>query len=213
MEAYPEMIYGWCLSRIFHFIVAHRLRHPTKKIFIAKYDYSDAYRRIAHSASAATQLIIVLTGIAYIALQLTFGGSPNPPTWCAFSDMVTNLSNEIPLCDDWDPSTLRSPSQPITPTPIELPKNQPISLAKPMAVHIPTNVTGRTDSFIDGLIRVFLLDTPTNREREPHAVPLAIHVTSRPHLGPDEPITQRGLLSDPKLIAEGTPAEVQIVLG
>ena len=81
-----------------------------------------------------------------------------------------------------------------------------------MAVHVPTNVTGRTDSFIDDLIRVFL-DTPANREREPHAVPLAIHVTSRPHLGPNEPVTRRGLLSDPKLIAEGTPAEVQLVLG
>jgi hypothetical protein len=212
MAAYPEMIYGWCLSRIVHFIVALRLRHPTTKIFIAKYDYSDAYRRIAHSASAAAQSIMVVADIAYIALRLTFGGSPNPPTWCAFSEMVTDLSNEIPLCNDWDPKTLRSPAQPITPTPIELPENEPISLAKPMAVHVPTNVTGRTDSFIDDLIRVFL-DTPANREREPHAVPLAIHVTSRPHLGPNEPVTRRGLLSDPKLIAEGTPAEVQLVLG
>jgi hypothetical protein len=164
MEAYPEMIYGWCLSRIVHFIVALRLRHPTKKIFIAKYDYSDAYRRIAHSVSAAAQSIFVVAGIAYIALRLTFGGSTSPPIWCAFSEMGTDLSNEIPLCDDWDPSTLRSPSQPITPTPIELPKNQPISLAKPMTVHKPTNVTGHTDSFTNDLIRVFL-DTHTNRER------------------------------------------------
>jgi hypothetical protein len=212
MDAYPQMIYGWCLSRIIHFIVALRLRHPTTKIFIAKYDYSDAYRRIAHSASAAAQSIIVIAGIAYIALRLTFGGSPNPPTWCAFSEMVTDLSNEIPLCHDWDPKTLRSPAQPITPTPVELPADEPMLLAQPMAVVVPTTVTGRTDSFIDDLIRVFL-DTPTNREREPHAVPLAIHVTSRPHLGIHEPVMRRGLLSDPKLIAEGTPAEVQIVLG
>jgi hypothetical protein len=212
MDAYPEMIYGWCLSRIIHFIVALRLKHPTKKIFIAKYDYSDAYRRIAHSATAAVQSIIIFAGIAYIALRLTFGGSPNPPTWCAFSEMVTDLSNEIPLCDDWDPSQLRSPAQPVTPTPLELPASEPLALAKPMAVIIPTSVTGRTDSFIDDLIRVFL-DTPKNRDREPHAVPLAIHVTSRPHMGPAEPVTRRGLLSDPKLIAEGTPAEIQVVLG
>ena len=109
MDAYPQMIYGWCLSRIIHFIVALRLRHPSKKIFIAKYDYSDAYRRIAHSASAAAQSIIVIAGIAYIALRLTFGGSPNPPTWCAFSEMVTDLSNEIPLCHDWDP---KNPAKP-----------------------------------------------------------------------------------------------------
>jgi hypothetical protein len=58
---------------------------------------------IAHSASAAVQSVIVVAGIAYIELRLTFEGSPNPPTWCAFSEMVTDLSNEIPLCDDWDP--------------------------------------------------------------------------------------------------------------
>ncbi len=68
MDAYPQMIYGWCLSRIIHFIVAPlRLRHPTKKIFIAKYDYLDAYRQITHSASATTQSIIVIAVIAYIA--------------------------------------------------------------------------------------------------------------------------------------------------
>jgi hypothetical protein len=52
MEAYAEMIYGWCLPRILHYIVATRLASPTVIIFICKYDYSDAYRRIAHSASA-----------------------------------------------------------------------------------------------------------------------------------------------------------------
>jgi hypothetical protein len=77
-------------------------------------------------------------------------------------------------------------------------------LLQPMAVVVPTSVTGRNDSFIDDLLRVFL-DTPTNREKEHHSVPLAIHVTSCPHLGPNKPITQRGLLSNPKVIAEGTP--------
>jgi hypothetical protein len=48
---------------------------------------------------------------------------------------------------------------------------------------------GQTDSFINDLIRVFL-DTPKNRKREPHAVPLAIHITSRPHMGPAKPITR-----------------------
>jgi hypothetical protein len=212
MDAYVEMIYGWCLTRLIHFIVALRLEFPLLLIFIVKYDYSDAYRRIAHSPSAAAQSIIVFAGVAYIALRLTFGGSPNPPTWCAFSEMVTDLSNEIPLCGDWDHATLRSPAQPDTPEPILLPAATPIAKAMPMAVHIPTTVTACTDSFIDDLIRVFL-DTPENRAREPHAVPLAIHVTSRPHMGDSEPIRRRGILSAPKLEAEGTPAEEQIVLG
>ena len=41
-----------------------------------------------------------------------------------------------------------------------------------------------------------------------------MHATSRPHAGDDvEPIPRRPLLSIPKLLAEGSPAEVQTVLG
>jgi hypothetical protein len=39
-----------------------------------------------------------------------------------------------------------------------------------------------------------------------------MHCTSCPHAGPAKPITRRDILSGPKLIAEGTPAEEQIVL-
>ena len=174
------------------------------------------FRRLQKSDSRASYAvahsIIVFARVAYIALRLTFGGPPNPLTWCSVSEMVTDLSNEIPLCKDWDHDTLRSPDQPETPSPSCLPDEVPLAKAMPMAVHVSTTVTARSDSFIDDLIRVFL-DTPWNRAREPHAVPLAIHVTSRPHAGPDEPIKRRELMSKPKLIAEGGPAEDQIVLG
>jgi hypothetical protein len=120
--------------------------------------------------------------------------------------MVTDLSNKIPLCKNWDHVKLQSPAQPKTPAPIMLPPNIPIATANPIAFHIPTTVTACTnDSFIDDLIWVFL-DTP-------HAVPLAIHVTSRPHMGTAEPVQCQGLLSAPKLKAEGTQVDLQIVLG
>jgi hypothetical protein len=212
MTLYVEMIYGWCLLRMIHFIVALRLAFPTSRIFIMKYDYSDAYRRITHAPLAVAQSIIIFAHVAYLALRLTFGGSPNPPTWCAFSEMVTDLSNEISLCPHWNHHTLRSPSQPETPKPILLPNGVPTARARTMAVHIPTTVTARTDSFIDDLIRVFL-DTPLNCEREPHVVPLAIHVTTRPHAGDAEPVPRRDIVSAPKLVAEGGPAELQTVLG
>ena len=84
-----------------------------------------------------------------------------------------------------------------------------------MAVEIPISGdrVGRVDGFIDDLINVFA-DTPENCRMQPHVVPLAMHVTSRPHAGDKlEPIPRRPLLSQPKLLAEGSPAEVQIVLG
>jgi hypothetical protein len=138
MEAYTKkMIHGWCLSRIIHFIVALRLVYPLLLIFIAKYDYSHAYQQVAHSSSTAAQSsIIFFARVAYITLRLTFGGSPNPPTWCVFSKMVMDLSNKISLCPEWEHNNLRSPMQLSTPNPIELPDTIPITLAIPMAVEV-----------------------------------------------------------------------------
>jgi hypothetical protein len=96
MSQYTGMVYGWCLGRTIHFIIALHLRYPSKRIFLSKYDYSDAYQRVAHSACAAMQSIIIFGHIAYIALRLTFGGLPDLPTWCAFSEIISNLSNKIP---------------------------------------------------------------------------------------------------------------------
>ena len=81
-----------------------------------------------------------------------------------------------------------------------------------MAGCVPVTHTARVDSFIDDLINCFL-DTEENRARQPHVVPVAMHCTSRPHAGTAEPIARRDILSGPKLIAEGTPAEEQLVLG
>jgi hypothetical protein len=125
--------------------------------------------------------------------------------------MVTDLSNEIPLCE-WDSSSLRNPGQPKTPNPNLLDDKVPIAQGRSLAVSIPTTVTGRTDSFIDDLIRVFL-DTDNNRKTQPHAVPLAVFVSNRPHAGEAEPVPRRQNLLGPKLEAKGTPAELQIVLG
>jgi hypothetical protein len=213
MTAYPEMIYGWCMPRILHYIIAFRLAFPNTPVLIAKYDYSDAYRRVAHSATAVAQTISTCNNYAYIYNRLTFGGSPNPPTWCNFSEIVTRLSNKISQCKDWDLDKLRSPNQPVTPTPIREMPGITIAKAWPMTVHVPMTATSRANDFINDLINVFL-DSEYNLARQPHTVPLAMYVTSRPHAGDDlEPIIRRAILSLPKLLAERSPAEIQIVLG
>jgi hypothetical protein len=102
MMAYEEMVYEWCLPHLIHYIVALRLKHPRRKrILIAKYDFSDAYRRMTFLARAANQSILVVGETTYLFLRLTFGGSPNPPAWCAFSEMVTDLSNDLAKEDDF----------------------------------------------------------------------------------------------------------------
>ena len=72
-EAYQEMVYGFCLSRIIHFIVALRRKFPDKRILISKYNFSNVYRRMAHRAFLAIQTILVHNRKAYIYLRLTFG--------------------------------------------------------------------------------------------------------------------------------------------
>ena len=211
MGSYPEMIYGWCFSRTLHFIASLRYHHPLRRILIAKYDFSDAYRRIAHSAQAAHQTISIVDNRAHMALRLTFGGSPNPPTWCAVAEVVTDLANEINHCPQWDHSTVHSPVQTVSPAKF-LPDHVPISPAFEMSACPYPVEAGKVDDFIDDLIHVFP-ESVTNLVRAQHIVPLAIHITFRPHAGTDEPVPRRALLSPDKLAAEGVPAEVQTVLG
>jgi hypothetical protein len=205
MARYNEMIYGWCLSRLIHFIITLRLAYPNQRILIAKYEYSDAYRCMVHAGSAAAQSTPVFDKVAYIVLCLTFGGSPNPPTWCLFSEMVTNLANEIAICNKCDLATLRSPAQPITSVPkLDNADGSIFAKAHATAVAVPVTSTIKTDGFIDNLTLVFL-DAPKNREGAPHCVPLAIHTTSCPQAGSSEPVLQRSILGDAKLLAESTP--------
>ena len=216
MTQYPEMYYGWCLIRLIHFIVCLRFDHPGRRILVAKYDYSDAYRRMSQTWKAATQSIIVLRNVAYMALRLAFGGSPNPACFCAFSETLTDFANEL-SCSSFDPRSLHSPTT--EETTITKPRenfygrDEPFATAIAPAVEVPTTLTSRKDCFIDDIISVFL-ETEVNLAREPHAVPLAVHALSRPHRGDGvEPVPRRPLLAPAKLIAEGTPMEVQIVLG
>ena len=46
-ERYPELIFGFCLLRIIHFIIALRLLYPETPILISKYDFLDAYCRMS----------------------------------------------------------------------------------------------------------------------------------------------------------------------
>ena len=212
ISRYPAMIYGFCLLRIIHFIVALRLAFPNERILINKFNFSDAYQRIAHTAQVAAQTILIVGELAFICLRLSFGGSVNPPTWCSFSKMVTDLSNELPLIPDWDPETLHSPLQPAVPPPEYVSDSVPLGQAKPMAVNIPTTGLGWGDMFIDDIIKVFI-NRLEQIQKHGASAPLAIHTAMRLSTGESEPVPHRQTLSMSKLAAEGTPKEIQVVLG
>jgi hypothetical protein len=170
MDAYSEMIFGWCLLHIIHLILLLRLHFPHSRILISKYDYSDAYRRMTHSASAAAQTIAVSAGLALIAHLRWLS---KPPSWTLFSVMVTDLANEITQCAEWEPSELHSPAQPIAPAPVHLSESISIALASPLGVIPPPAPHGRVDGFTDAIINLFP-DTEESCAHLPHIVPLAI---------------------------------------
>ena len=57
------------------------------------------------------------------------------------------------------------------------------------------------------------LDDPVQIKRHAaSSAPLAIHIAMLPNAGTKDPIERREVLSEAKLKAEGTPAEIQTVL-
>lgn len=80
MNECPEMTFGWCFDGTLHYISAPRLQHPNQRMLLAKYDFSDAYRRIMHSPSAAAQSTLVWQDVACLALRLgpSYDEEPGP---------------------------------------------------------------------------------------------------------------------------------------
>ena len=215
MSHYPEMIYGWCFNRIMHYLAALRHHHPGQKIYISKFDFSDAYKRMSQSPRTCAATVVRFAEIAYIFLRMAFGGSPNPAAFSGFSETLTDVANELAM-------SRYHPSQGTSPTVKEIhatireveDDNTEVAPAVLPALEVP--IAGRTsnrDCFIDDIIDCHM-GTDENLARAPHLVQMAVHVMSRPHAGDEmEPVPRKPLLGPEKLEAEGRSAEVQIVLG
>jgi hypothetical protein len=213
MSKHPEMVYGWCLLRLIHYIAALRCRNPGVKIFISKFDYSDAYKRISQSPRSSAASVICFGDVAYICWRMVFGGSPNPAGFSGFSEMLTDLANELAMSDysveDYVSPSIRSSHLDIRETESEDARFEPAIMP---AFEVSTSCNSIRDCFIDDIIDCHL-DTGEIKRRSGHIVPLAVHVMSRPHAGDKEPVPRKPLLSPDKLEAEGRSSEIQIVLG
>ena len=87
-----------------------------------------------------------------------------------------------------------------------------------MAIDIPISESqhashlGKCDCYLDDIVAV-MINRPNAIKRWLAAAPLAVFLGLRPNAGPNEPIPRNPGLEPAKLLAEGTPAERQIVLG
>jgi hypothetical protein len=205
------LFYSGCLSRLLHYVVSLRSRHPYTKILGGKSDFKSAYRRITLHGSTAAKCMIMCENFALLCLRLTFGGSPCSNEWCIFAELCTDLANDLLHCTEWDPNTLYSPHQQKLPPPTYLDNSIPFAKAADLDVNIPVDDMGRVDVFIDDGI-VIIPDIHNNRERGVQAMLLAIHTLCRP-LDQNEPIFREDCLSLDKLHEEGQLSEKLVILG
>ncbi len=136
------LFYGGCLSRLLHYIVSIRARHPSTKILGGKSDFKSAYRRINLHGDTAARSTMMCEQFGLLSLRLTFGGSPCSSEWCTFAEMCTDLANDILHCKQWDPDTLYSPHKFKLPPPIYLNDSIPFSQAAELDIDIPADDMG-----------------------------------------------------------------------
>ena len=165
----------------------------------------------------AIQSITKLGPYAIIALRQTFGGAPCPYQWSCLSEPIADLANALLESDNWDPFNMTSPLQDMVPNDELLDDDIPFTPALPLVVDVPTGNGAKNDIYIDDNVCV-VVDNPDDdlnevrKQRARAAVPLAIHVTTRP-LDDEEPIPRKEILAKNKLKAEAGLAEVKTVFG
>ncbi len=210
-EKLHPLFYGGCLSRVIHYIITLHLQYPTVPILGGKSDFKAAYRRVSLHGDTAAKCAIIYNNFALPSLRLTFGGTPCPNEFCLFSEMCTDLANDILHCPNWDPKSLCSPHWNKISDPVLQPAGVSFNQAKNLDIAIPLDDWGKVDDFIDDGI-VIVPDIKDNRNRAIQALLLAIHVICRP-IAPSEPLSREDCLSLGKLEEEGTLSERLTILG
>ena len=210
-------VYGHALQRLSHAIIGLRRKFPETIILICKLDFKSAFRRLHLHAQAALQSTVTTLGlsehpIALTSLRVTFGGRPSPSLFSELSEPIADLANAIARCDLWEPGTL-SPahSSLIGATKWEKPE-VPLAPSRQLIVDPNIDAHGLTDVFIDDIISVFPALSQAHVNKCSQAALLALDAASRPVL-PHEPLPRDHMLATDKALAEGTPAEAQIILG
>jgi hypothetical protein len=210
-EKLTPLFYVGCLSRILHYVVDVRYRHPKIPILGPKSDFKAAYRRVSLHGDIPEKCAIMCKEFALPSLRLTFGESPCPPEFCIYSELSADLANNLLHCPKWDPSKLNSPHASKLLIPTLLDQTIPFSQAKSLDVVMEPDDWGKVDIFIDDGI-VIIPDLNSNRHRAVQALLLAIHTLLHP-IDMVEPIKREDCLSQSKLAEEGQLAERFTILG
>jgi hypothetical protein len=133
----PPIRYSYVLMRTIHYILDLRLRHPTTKIYLCKFDIDAAYRRCTLSSSTAFESLTIFEDFLLVALRMTFGGSLNPALWGVISETSTDICNSLLLNSHWHHSTLFDPISDTIDIPLPLADEIPLSCSRSSSFHTP----------------------------------------------------------------------------
>ena len=99
--------YGQCLRRCIHAILRIRQDYDNKTIFLIKYDFEAAYRRVNVYAPHAVLTIIVVRTLAYLLTRLPMGATSGPSTYSEISEPLFDAANDLIADKTWNPDNLR----------------------------------------------------------------------------------------------------------
>ena len=209
--------YGYAFIRFIHLIVALRLKFPTARILLNKFDFKSAYRRVQNDPEAITHGMVTLgdlcgENIALASLRLTFGGKPCPSIFSEISEATCDLANAIARIAPWDIRNDIPTHASILQDPIFLENDIPLAPALPLLVDPCVDEYGGSEVFIDDIFSAFLDLSQDHIDRGQFSPLLAIETLSRPS-HEHKPLPRDDLLALEKAVAEGTPNEMLIVLG
>jgi hypothetical protein len=108
-ENLPHCLYSFTLLRVLHYIISLRQRHPTSHILISKFDLDSAYHRCHLSGDTAHESLTIHNDTLFMALRLTFGGSPCPAMWGTIAETITDTCNTLLHCKAWNHLDLYDP--------------------------------------------------------------------------------------------------------
>jgi hypothetical protein len=150
--------------------------------------------------------------VALSLFRVTFGGRPSPLLFSEVSESITDLANALVCCETWNPGDLLpNHSNHIGEMRLET-ATIPIAKARELIVNPKINAYGLIDVFIDNIISVFPAISSEHVRKCSLAALLALDIASRP-VHPHETVQRDPMLATEKALAEGTPAELQIILG
>ena len=130
-----------------------RVMPPETTIYLTKYDFDAAYRRVYVCPAHAVKTMIVINKRAYLFNRLPFGVEAGPSEYSTISEGIFDLANDLLDDPTWDPEIDHSPLKDELSTKKIPDRMIPFSRAKELCVDIPPR-KATCDGYIDDAILI-----------------------------------------------------------